>query len=504
MSDIRVEYFDASYMRVICDDMGIEAELSEYFTFEVPGAKFHPKVKARIWDGKIRLLDPIRKKLYTGLLPYVHKFAKARDYTVEVEWINHNPEGPITTKEVEEFVERLNLPEHIEPYDYQIEAVRLHLDEMRNMVISPTGSGKSLIIYLIARWHIACGRKVIVVVPTTALVEQMYADFRDYSEMNGWDVTKHCQKLYTGFSKVFESDLLFTTWQSAYTQKPSWLCQFDAIVGDEAHTFKAKCLTGMMEAMTSVRYRIGTTGSLDNKKVHKLVLEGLFGTVTRMATTAQLQAEGKLSDLRIRGLILKHSPETRKLMTVTEKTDSGFRKRKANYQEEMDVLVRHEKRNKFIRNLALSCKGNTLVLFQFVEKHGKPLYEMIKEKAGDRNVYYIDKDVKPAERERIRKALAQDDNAIVVASFGTTATGINAPSLSNLIFASPTKSLIRVLQSIGRILRLNKGKEYCTLYDITDEIKVGPWSNHTLKHGAERYKIYSDEQFPVKMIEVDL
>jgi superfamily II DNA or RNA helicase len=321
----------------------------------------------------------------------------------------------------------------------------------------------------------------------------MYSDFEDYSTVNGWSVSKHCQKLYSGFTKEFSKDVLITTWQSIYLQPKSWFKQFNVIFGDEAHQFKAKSLTSTMEKMDSIRYRIGTTGTLDNKKIHRLVLEGIFGPVHKVTTTKALMDSGRLSSLNIMCVVLKYSEEIRK-----------ERKNKT-YQEEMDWLVANEKRNKFIRNLAIKSHGNTLVLFQYVEKHGKVLYDLIKDKVHeDRKVFFVFGGTETSDREAIRHITEGESDAIIIASYGTFSTGINIPSLENVIFASPTKSKIRNLQSIGRGLRLKDGKTKCNLFDIADDLHWKSWKNHTLNHAAERYKTYAEEEFKLKLVEVDL
>lgn len=494
MTTIKVEKLNEVYLYVYSSDMGVESELSDYFTYEYPGAKFTPKYRAKLWDGKVYLYSAIRKTLYCGLYDYLVKFCEANGY--ELEHVNE----VISTTEIEydqvdEFAQSLALHARgvpIDIRDYQLDAIHTGLRDHRGVLLSPTGSGKSLIIYTMCRWHLEEGRKVIVVVPSTALVEQMYADFEDYSTHNQWDVEHHCQKLYSGFTKEFTSGILFTTWQSVWQLPGAWFNQFDVIIGDEAHQFKAKSLTTIMEKLTHVKHRIGTTGSLDDKKVNRLVLEGIFGRVYRVTTTKRLQDEGRLAGLQITSLLLKHPEDVRKAHSKME------------YDVEVDYIVGCEKRNKFIRNLSLTCKGNTLVLFQFVEKHGEPLYEMIKSKAGDRPVYIIHGGVNVKEREAIRRKLATESNAIVVSSYGTMSTGINIPSIENIIFASPSKSVIRVLQSVGRGLRLNTGKSHCNLYDLTDDLHWKGWKNHTLKHGADRYKIYAGEQFTVKLTEINL
>ena len=491
MTTVTIEKLDEVYMRVFADP-SIEQELADFFTYEYPGARFTPQYRARLWDGKVRLYDQVRKTLYSGLLGYVEQFCERNDYLLTHKSIV-DPVTDINEEQTEQFVRSLNLPAKIEIRDYQIGAIQTALHKQRTLLLSPTGSGKSFIIYSIMRWHVDQGKKCILIVPTTSLVEQMYTDFADYSSDNKWSVPTHCQKLYSGFSKEFSKDVLITTWQSVYLQPKAWFKQFDVIFGDEAHQFKAKSLIGVMEKMDAIPHRIGTTGTLDNKKIHRLVLEGVFGPIHKVTTTSKLQNDGKLAKLNIMCVLLKYNEEIRKA-------------RKNNtYQDEMDWLVTNEKRNKFIRNLAIKSTGNTLVLFQYVEKHGRVLYEMIKEKAHDtRKIFFVYGGTETSDRESIRHITEGEEDAIIIASFGTFSTGINIPSIENVIFASPSKSKIRNLQSIGRGLRLKNGKTQCNLFDIADDLHWKSWKNHTLNHAAERYKTYAEEEFKLKLVEVDL
>ena len=492
---IKIEKLDEVFVRVFSDP-SIEQELVDFFTYEYPGARFTPQFRARLWDGKVRLYDGVRKTLYSGLVKYVHTFAERNQYEIQYvkpeEFLPNN----LVYSDVERWVQTLNPQsrnEAITVRDYQSDAIFNAINDERILLLSPTASGKSLIIYSILRWHLEHNRKCILIVPTTSLVEQMYTDFEDYSSANGWPVNQHCQKLYSGFSKDFTKDVLITTWQSVYLQPKSWFKQFNVIFGDEAHQFKAKSLTTIMEKMDSIKYRIGTTGTLDNKKVHQLVLEGVFGPIYKVTTTKKLMDSGKLADLNIMCVLLKYNEEIRK-----------ERKNKT-YQEEMDWLVSCEPRNKFIRNLAVNSKGNTLVLFQYVEKHGKVLYDLIKSKVNDkRKVFFVYGGTETTDREAIRHITEGESDAIIIASFGTFSTGINIPSLENVIFASPSKSKIRNLQSIGRGLRLKDGKTSCNLFDLADDLHWKSWKNHTLNHAAERYKTYAEEEFKVKMVEVEL
>ena len=491
---ITIEKINNVHLRIYSDP-SITQELSEFFTFQVDGYKFTPAYRSGQWDGKIRMYDMHRKTLYVGLLKYVVAFAERNSY--EIKYINEVlPENAITHEEINEFAKWLNPCSRgnpIEIYDYQVDAVHKALTDERALLLSPTASGKSFIIYTTMRWHLENKRKCIVIVPTTSLVEQLYADFADYSSVNGWGTDRHCQKLYSGFTKDVQADVLITTWQSIYKQPAAWFNQFDVIFGDEAHNFKAKSLTSVMDKMTNVKYRIGTTGTLDDKKVHKLVLEGIFGPVHRVISTRELMDSNRVANLKITCIVLKYDETSCKIMN------------KAQYPDEINFIIGHEKRNRFIRNLALNAEGNTLVLFQMVAKHGKILHEMIKEKAGDkRKVFFIYGGTDTDAREEARRLMENETDAICIASFGVFSTGINIPSIENVIFASPSKSKIRNLQSIGRGLRLKEGKTHCNLYDISDDLHWKSYKNHTLGHLAERLKTYSEEKFNYKIVEVPI
>ena len=420
------------------------------------------------------------KQIYAGLISYVKKFCKDHDYTYEC--INEEEviKEPIDTRNL---ASALSLS--MKPRDYQYLASSVGLTRKRAVLVSPTASGKSLIIYMMIRHCLNSGKKRgLLIVPTINLVAQMHSDFKNYSSVNGWDVDKYCQKIYGGESKVPETDLIISTWQSLYELPKKYFSQFDFIIGDEAHTFKAKSLTSIMTKLINCDVRIGTTGTLDDSKVNKLVLEGLFGPTFKVISTKELIERKQLANFSIKCIVLKYSEATCKAV-------KGF-----TYQDEMNFLTQHEGRNRFITDLALNLKGNTLILFTYVEKHGKLLYEWITEKANGRKVFFIHGGVEAEEREEVRHITEKENDAIIIGSYGCMSTGVNIRNLHNIVFSSPTKSKIRTLQSIGRVLRLGENKDAATLYDIADDLRYGPYVNFTLKHYEERVKIYSEEKFP--------
>ena len=484
MSDLALYKKNEAFINFECEK-SIAQEMSDYFTFYVPGYQFTPQYKSRVWDGKIRLADLRSFTIYHGLIPYIQKFCDERDYKLDID-----PAVSVTTEfsgvEAKELIQSLNLPFEVREYQWKsfIHAVR----NKRVLLLSPTASGKSLILYLILRYLQQDHQRGLLIVPTTSLVEQMFTDFKSY----GYDSDEYCHRQYSGKEKHTNKFLTITTWQSIYKNEPEYFEQFDFVLGDEAHQFKAKSLTTILSNCINSKYRIGTTGTLDGTQTHRLVLEGLFGPVYQATSTAELIEKKQLADFKIKCLILKHPDEICKMA------------RGWDYDAEMDYIVRNDARNKFIKNLALSLEGNTLILFQFVEKHGKELYPMIESEAKDRKTFFVYGGTEVADRESIRAITEKEKRTVIVASYGTFSTGINIRNLHNIIFASPSKSRVRNLQSIGRGLRIGDDKEQAVLFDIADDFRIGKFANFTLKHFIERVKIYDDEKFNYKFYNIEL
>ena len=484
MSDLILHKKNEAFIQFECD-RNVAQELSDYFTFYVPGYQFVPAYKSRLWDGKIRLADLRSFSIYHGLVPYIEKFCKERDYTLEIDSDVSTTEN-FSAIEAADFVKSLKLPHEIR--DYQLKSFIHAIRNRRILLLSPTASGKSLILYCIIRYLQQEHKKGLLIVPTTSLVEQMYSDFASY----GYDSEEYCHRQYAGKDKHTKKFLTITTWQSIYKNEAEYFEQFDFVLGDEAHQFKAKSLTTILSGCTAAKYRIGTTGTLDGTQTHRLVLEGLFGPVYKATSTAELIEKKQLAEFNIKCLILKYSD------VICKECKSW------DYNQELEYIVMNKARNDFIRNLVLSLKGNSLVLFQFVEKHGKHLYENIKEHAGKRKVFFVFGGTDVEIRESIRAITEKENDAIIVASYGTFSTGVNIRNLHNVIFASPSKSRIRNLQSIGRGLRLGDNKEAATLFDIADDFRIGKFTNYTLKHFVERVKIYDEEKFNYKFYNIEL
>ena len=483
MEKVFVEKVDEVYVRVNAEP-SIKMEMSGYFEFFVPGYKFMPAYRNKMWDGKIRLLNTMTGMIYAGLLGYIAKFCNTRNYELILD-PNLQPLETFNDDAGYDLAKQFN--SKFEPRDYQNNAVVEALKSERKLLLSPTASGKSFIIYLLARYHAELNnRRVLILVPTTSLVSQMASDFKEYNNDNDLDI----HKIVAGVDKTVDAQYTVSTWQSIYKMRKDYFDRFDVVFVDEAHQAKAKSITKILEKMPNVRYRYGLTGTLDDTETHELVLTGLFGPVYRVTQTKKLIDDNTLADFNIKAITLGYPDELRKI------------NKNKTYQEEIDWIVKNEARNRFIRNLAWSLEGNTLILFQFVEKHGKVLEPMLQREG--KTIHFIHGGVDTEIRESVRGIVESSGDNIILASYGTFSTGVNIKRLDNVIFASPSKSKIRNLQSIGRVLRKGNGKEKATLYDIVDDLQWKTHKNFAVQHFLERVKIYSSEGFEFKIYNVDI
>ena len=483
---MKISKINEVYLQLEVDD-DLERELTDYFTFEVPGAKFMPHYRKKLWDGKIRLFSPHNGRIYVGLLPYIKEFCSRNSIEYIIEKGVENDRNVIR-ESVRDFAESLRPKSRGKPiqfHDYQIDAIWHAIRTNRCLLLSPTASGKSLIIYTLIRYYHLMNLKTLILVPTTSLVEQMYSDFIDY----GWK-DEYIHRVYAGMDKGSKKPVVISTWQSLYKLHRKYFEQYGCIVGDEAHLFKAKSLTDIMVRSGDCKYRFGLTGTLDGTQTHRLVLEGLFGKVKRITTTKELMDSGTLAKLDIDCIVLKHTEEECK------------RVRKYTYAEELNYIVSHTKRNKFIEKLCKTIKGNTLVLFQLVDKHGVLLYNELKKL--DKKVFFVYGGTTAETRERIRAIVEKEKDSLIIASYGTFSTGINIRNINNVVFASPSKSRVRVLQSIGRGLRQTKDKTMVRLFDVSDNISYKSRQNFTYRHFTERLNIYKEEQFKYEINRINL
>lgn len=487
---VTIRQLNEVYLRIDCPK-DVASELYDYFTFMAHNYKFHPKYRAGQWNGEIHLFSKRDRTIFRGLLNEVRKFCHTRGYDIAAD-IDDCDES-FSIKECRDFIQSLNLPDNFEIRDYQLASIIYCIRKSRAAIVSPTGSGKSAVIYALYRFY---DIQTLIIVPTTALVHQMYGDFEDYSKNDTWKAENRCSKLMYGMSRADLKQCVIATWQTLIKMPPEWFSRFGVVIVDEVHQAKAVSITNIMKSLTNTKYRFGFTGTLDDVDIHKLTIEGLFGPVKQVVKTKELLDRKILADLTIKAIVLKHEDYHRQSL-MEERIQA------ARYRKEIDFLIGYRKRNQFIANLADSLNGNTLILYQYVEKHGELLYDIIST-ASQKKIELIHGAVNGLERNDIKERVNNSTNNIMIASYGTTSTGINLVAIDNIILASPTKSKIRLLQSIGRGLRRSKTKSKCTIFDIADDLSCQGKDNYTFLHFKERMDVYKREQFHVKIYKVNL
>jgi superfamily II DNA or RNA helicase len=489
MSDVIIHKKNEVYIKLECEPH-ILYELAPYFTFSVESAKFMPQHRGRGWNGEIRLLSTATGEVYAGLLDRIIAKIKNHGYTYEFKDNKYygtpfEVNEEITSEGVKGYMRHICT---LDPYDYQINTVYECLRYNRKTVVSATSSGKSYMIYALVRYYVTKKMKCLVVFPTTSLIHQMFKDWGEY----GWNPENYCHMIYSGQEKDTDMPVTLSTWQGIHKLDKSFFENYDCVIVDECHGCKSKSLIDIMKKSHNAKYRFGFTGTLSNgskdSQTHEWVISGLFGPPYKAVGTKELIDKGRASKLDIQCLVLKHNPQ--KFNT---------------YEEEIQFIISHDKRNNFIKNLALDLKGNTLILFARVETHGLPLYDLINTNANaQRKIFFVHGGVNVEEREQVREITEKEDNAIIIASYGVFSTGISIKNLHNVIFASPSKSRIRNLQSIGRVLRKGSNKKKATLYDIADDATYNSRKNYTLNHFIERIKTYNEEEFNYEIIPINL
>jgi superfamily II DNA or RNA helicase len=490
---ITVQPVNNSYIRILTDPSIFE-ELYDYFSFDIQiwqrslkSGKMIPKTVPK------HLLEKRTQFLPAGLYKHLLAFAKDRNYQIKGADLPAENHALIDTQNCISKLQLWANGRYITAYDHQIDAITKALRYRRRTLLSSTSSGKSLIAYCISRFLEEKDLKGLVIVPTINLVNQMVSDFIDYSTKNGWVANQHIHKIFSGKEKYTDKPIVVSTWQSIYDiDDPEWYEQFDYVIGDEAHGFDAKCLGKLMNQLVNARYRIGMTGSLKDGKVHELSVIGHFGPTVQVITNKEAMDKGISAKAKIKSLILKYNDDDRKFVSSLD------------YTGEIDWLIGNKYRNNFIANLSLSLKKNNLILFRFVKKHGQKLYDIIQQRANGRSVYFVHGATDDEDRETIRQIVETENDAIIIASTGVFSTGVSIRNLHAIIFGAPTKSKVKVLQSIGRGLRLNDNKTECELFDIVDDLNYNGDSNYALEHFLYRKKLYEREQFDEKVYHVNL
>lgn len=479
---IRIVKVSEAKLRLVASKE-ILVNVASHLEFYAVNYQHMSKYKSGAWDGKIRLLNSYNGLAPAGLAFHITELLDEMGHEYELD-DGFSPDSSITEDIAVEIAKECGTS--FEPREYQIDAVYEALHHRRRLILSPTASGKSFTLFLINKYLEMQDKKTLIIVPRIALAKQLSTDYIDYQGHN-----KGLHTITGGVKKDSNELTICSTWQSVINQPEEWFHQFDAIIVDEAHEAKAKSITTIMESAINAEYRIGLTGTTDDELPNELTLQGHFGGKVVVAETWQLIENGNLADLLIKLVNISYDEDTRR-----------YSKKLRNFNDEKTFLKLHKGRNELISGLAASQKGNVLVL---VEQRDQ-LEELIKltKAKTNREIFVIHGDVPVTKREQIRVNIESKDDVILFATYGSFSVGSNIKKLDKCILATSFKSKIRVLQSIGRTLRVGNGSTSAVVYDIADDMTYEGVPNHTYRHARARVEHYIKGKLKWKQIDVSL
>lgn len=487
MGTVHVRKYSASKVFVDVSDEIMIREIYEFFRYKDEKQAVNPFSK---WDGQVRLFNKNKQLLPKGLVKHLFKWCKAVGYQFQMDEGVVTPKAEITTEEVMEYIEGLKLSikkegetVDITPYDYQIRGV---LEGIRNescVLLADTNAGKTLILYILARFILdffGVERKILILCPSVLLVNQMYDDFAQFSAKDENFQMSWVHTIKAGANKYRPAPITISTWQSIQDEDPEFYHKFTDVMCDEVHGAAAAKITRILDNSVNAYKRIGVTGSMKECEMHTLQVQAHFSEIIRVATTQMLKERGQSADTLIRMVKLDYPKDQIKQASSLD------------YMGLIEYLVEHRGRNQFLANFVKNLDGNTLVLFDR-KKHSQHVYDVLTA-MGVANVYRIDGDVPEAEREAIKVKAETGNGVIILGSFGTISTGVSVRRLHNLVLAHPVESIIRVLQSIGRMLRTHSTKDVAKIYDIVDNLGQPKFQDFVfLRHARSRYRYYKDK-----------
>lgn len=498
---IKITKLNESYLKITGIEFDDAKFINDNFSFFAENYRWNPKFKKKQWDGKIRLFNLRNATLPFGCLAKLINLFNNAGFEYELDSELKNVGLNVSEKDITDFINE-ELACDMTLRDYQLAGVIAALKMGKCITVLPTASGKSFCQFTIVNYLLKkeyC-EKILLIVPTLSLVDQMQYDFLDYGK-NIKNYKDNIHTIYSGKSKQSNAQIYISTWQSLLDIEPEYFEQFDCVLVDEAHLSTGKSITTILHACVNSKFRFGVSGTLQDSKVAKTQLESVIGEIVESVDTKQLIENGTLTPIKIYNLVIKYNKEQQKKFTDILKANKEEIKLNAakKYKLEMDFLSSSKERKKIILNTTNRCDGNTLILFKNIS-YGKELVKLL-DKYTERNVYFIYGDISADERERVRLIMEEESNAIIVATLNIFSTGINIKKLKYLIFAQTIKSKIKVLQSIGRVLRKHDSKDEAVLIDIVDNIND---KNFAYKHAVDKLDLYDSEGFKYKIKEINL
>ena len=484
--DITIQKQNNSYVQLHCNEE-LNHKIYCLFSAFQPGYKFSPRFKHKIWDGKIHCYSPITQLLPIGLVDNLLNWCKKNNYTYRLFGLD-DFKDTVDYGDMKEYVN--SQITKFDARDYQLDAIYKALTNKRGVLLSCTGSGKSLMIYGILKYLIAKKNKrhLLLIVPNVSLVEQMYTDFIDY----GWEnIENDVEKLYSGMDPTFRTPVLISTWQSLENQDKGFFAEYQGVIVDECHGTKANVVSRILKQCIGADYKIGTTGTLPTEMADQLMINGVLGNVVYELKSKKLIDLGFLTKIVVASIFVRYPEEF--IRTNKDRT----------YQEEVKVVEEKPERNRTLNFVIDHSKptDNILILVNHKD-HLKSVKEYLNLVYPERKVSIMMGEVKAKERESIRTSINTEDGTLILGTFAVCSTGINIPKLHSIIMFSNSKSRIKVLQSIGRGLRKHVSKNKVIIYDIIDDLRYKTRTgkvheNYCIQHYNERLIYYKEQEFPV-------
>jgi superfamily II DNA or RNA helicase len=515
---------DKSKLILTESDKGEYNQLKLYLTRKVHNYRFMKRVKLGVWDGSISYFGNPPGSIDFGLWQEVYQCCKQYGYKFIIENKDQFPiNKDITIEKVQEFVDEFykdhKLPDGKDfmPYDHQVDAIFQLLKYQYGIVEIATAGGKSLVFGTLIFYyltHINPDAKFLLIVPNISLVTQFYNDLGDYNYgFNGTDnklpLDIRIDEVMSDKPRKYRDDekkpnIFIGTYQSLEKWPREWFRQFDVIATDEAHTAKANTLISILtRTFGSAKIRFGMSGTYPGKNtVEILTIQSLLGPKLINISAKKLMDKGLISNVKIKAILLHH--DNRKFAEGVYNIRKRGDGQKA-WQLEREYVQKSEKRKIFIKKLTDKFKSNSLILFHTID-YGTELFNYLKDNCIGKDVFYIDGSTSMEKRNYIKKIMEDTSGnvKILVASFGTTSTGVNIKAITNIIFAQGFRSDQVIRQSIGRGLRLHSEKNKLVVFDIVDifseDFKTILWKQYE----SRRDDIYKKQKYPYDELNIKL
>lgn len=506
---VYIEKVDNTYFKLTSNDENSIRRIGKKFSFFAENYKHMPKYQQHVWDGKISLLNGFSKLFPIGLWKHLFDFCEEMRYifTPLNFDINDLIDVNLNKSDINAMCKIICEKNGKELRDYQVDAIFNALKYKRATIESATGSGKSFMIYTVLKHMLITNNasKILLIVPTVDLVKQMHCDLCSYKWKN------NVNEIFTLYSNTpqkmkkeynnFKGKVLISTWQSLNTRKDFFFKQFDGVVCDEAHLAKSKSINTIMSKINAP-YKLSFTGSMPDNNIEQALayhtIVGFSGPVVFQYLSKKLINEGHLADLSITNVLLKYPYEFKQ------------KNQKRQYDEEIDAIEMFEDRDKIFPYIIkhhvennITSNSNFLILCKHVNNgHIERISNHVQKTLPNFNVFTVHGKIKSKERDKAKQHMKTNNgNCVIVATYATFSTGIDIPNLGNVIFGSPYKSKFKIIQGIGRGLRVHKTKENCCLYDIVDDLSDTQGTgrivnkNHAYKHFEARKLLYDKQQF---------